>query len=159
MSERTEIAIPDEMDTIPQALTDEELLADAICQVLSGVASHTKIAHALERPEDVARIRSLLNSAQGVRLLYKARRDITTTTTERIKRLLPRAVEEAAKLAFASEDTRTKATMLKDLMDRGGMGATHKIAVNSPEAYKRAILELADDPDDSDDQTDESGDK
>lgn len=145
----SDLARPEE-PRIPQALTDEELLADSVCQVLAGVLTPTTIARELGRPEEATRIRSLLNSAQGQRILYKARRDVTSATTERIKRLLPRAVEEAAKLAFASEDTRTKATMLKDLMDRAGIGATQKIAVNSPEAYKRALLELSDDPADAD---------
>lgn len=141
----SDLAVYDECP-VPQALTDEELLADAICQVLAGKLTPSTIANELKLPHEAARIRSLLNSAHGTRLLFKARRDITATTTERIKRLLPRAVEEAAKLAFESEDTRTKATMLKDLMDRGGIGATQKIAINSPEAYKRALMEFADDP-------------
>lgn len=130
---------------VPQADSDDDLLADAVCQVLAGKLTPSTIARELKRPEDVRRIQSLLYSAQGQRMLFKARRDVAGATTERIKRLLPRAVEEAAKLAFDSDDSRTKAVMLKDLMDRAGIGATQKIAINSPEAYKRAIAELQDD--------------
>lgn len=128
---------------IPQADSDDDLMADAVAMVLSGKLTPSKVALELKRPEDVRRIQSLLYSAQGQRMLFKARRDIVATTSERIKRLLPRAVEEAAKLAFESDDPRTKAAMLKDLMDRAGIGATQRIAINSPEAYKRALAELA----------------
>jgi len=138
-------ALPEELP-IPQADSDDDLLADAISQVLSGKLTPATIARELKRPEDTQRISSLLYSAQGQRLLFKSRRDIVATTSERIKRMLPRAVEEAAKIAFDSEDPRAKAMMLKDLMDRAGIGATTRIAINSPEAYKRALLELADDP-------------
>lgn len=139
---------PDEPDDERSlAPTDDELLADAVCQVLAGVLTPANIARELGMPQEATRIRSLLNSAQGARMVFKARRDVAGTMAERMKRLLPKAVEEAAKVALDPEVTPQKTAMLKYIMDSNGLGGTQKIAINSPEAYKRALMEFAEDPD------------
>lgn len=126
-------------------MSDDELLAEVVCSVLAGRSNSAEIAEHLNLPLEKKRIKALLGSAAGQRALFKAKRDITATITDRIKRRIPVFVEQMEKLALDGGDARTQFAALKDLMDRGGIAATQKLAISSPEAYKRAIADLLDD--------------
>jgi hypothetical protein len=145
MGERvTAIAILEEEES-ELILSNEDLLVEIVCSVLAGRSEPSKIAAALKLPNEAKRIQSLMRSAECQKALWKAKRDIPVTMTERIKRRLPVFVEQMEGLALDSSDSRTQFAALKDLMDRGGIGATQKVALTSPEAYKRAIADLMED--------------
>lgn len=147
MDEPVSAVLEDSEIDVSLAISDEDLLVEIVCAALAGRAESRKIALALNLPNERKRIQKLLHSAEGQRALWKAKRDIPATMTERIKRRLPVFVEQMETLALDSSDSRTQYAALKDLMDRGGIGATQKVALTSPEAYKRAIADLMDDQD------------
>lgn len=145
MDESVAAVLGDSEVDVSLALSDEDLLVEIVCAALAGRAEPGKIALALNLPHEKKRIQKLLHSAEGQRALWKAKRDVPATMAEKLKRRLPVFVEEMELVALDRSDKRTQYAALKDLMDRGGLGATQKVALTSPEAYKRAIADLMDD--------------
>lgn len=123
-------------------LSDEDLIAEIVFQMLLGVGNATKMAREIGIPTQRNRVQALMKSQEVQRLAFKARRNLASSTIERIQRMLPRFEQEMEKIALESDDTRSKVVALKDLMDRGGAGATQKLAVTGPEAYRKAVEDL-----------------
>lgn len=140
------ISEPEVIETHFPDYSDEDLIVEAVCAVLAGHSGPAQISVALKLPHERVRIHKLQQTAPYQRALWKAKRDIPATITEKIKRRLPIFVEQMEALALDSSDSRTQFAALKDLMDRGGMGATQKVALTSPEAYRRAVVDLMEDP-------------
>jgi hypothetical protein len=96
-------------------------------------------------PGEVARIDAILESGEFQKAVQEAKRDLVSSVIEQVKRRLLKYVREMDRLAMANEDKRTKFQALKDLLDRGGTGASQKIALNTPSAYRDAVKDLLED--------------
>ena len=104
------------------------------------------IANKLEMPQGHWKdVQEIMRNPDFQHDVLVARRDLVAASVEAIKRNLMSYVLEADKLARNSSDARTKHSALKDLMDRGGIGATQKIALNSPAAYRDSVKDLVED--------------
>jgi hypothetical protein len=125
--------------------TDEELLTELVFFALQGYKSPNSMVKLLNIPHEFNRVNVMMRGPQYQRAVFKAKRDVTETVTERIKQRLPVYMRKMEGLALNSEDARTQVVALKDLMDRGGIGATQKVALTSPEAYRRAVIDLMED--------------
>ena len=142
------------------ALSDEELLEAMVWQTLvDGMVAPGPqgLAKRMERPEEVDRIKRILNGSEFHVKVFRARRDLVAYTTDRIKELLPRLAKEMLTLAHNSEDSRTQFAALKDLLDRGGTGAAQKLSLSTPSAYQQAIADLIESPSSSTDPAPHEG--
>jgi len=71
----------------------------------------------------------------------RAKKDIAASVLDAIRDQLHKFLAEYTDLGLTCGDPRVRAQVLKDLLDRGGTGATAKVALTTPDMYKRAIQE------------------
>ena len=115
-------------------------------QYVQGATSPIGVSHQLGLKEESALIRRIINDPDFGRAVWDARRDPAETAVRKIKQNLLTYASEMHKIAIDGSDKRSQVTALKDLMDRGGMGAAQKIDIKSPSAYKDAVKDLTEDP-------------
>ena len=139
-----ELIIPELPVEIP-AYTDSDLLSELVFYALQGYKTPNSMVKLLSIPHEFNRVNAMMKSAVYQRAVFKAKRDVTETVTERCRKDLPVFYQRMKSHALKNPDGRTAVVALKDLMDRGGMGATQKVALTSPEAYRRAVIDLMED--------------
>lgn len=139
-----ELMIP-ELPVETPAYTDSELLSELVFYALQGYKTPNSMVKLLSIPHEFNRVNTMMRSAAYQRAVFKAKRDVTESVTERCRKDLPVFYQRMKTHALENPDGRTAVVALKDLMDRGGMGATQKVALTSPEAYRRAVIDLMED--------------
>ena len=112
-----------------------------LAQYLGGVRNPGLIAQALNTPDEEEQINAFLRSAEFNTCLVRAKKDIAASVLDAIRDQLHKFLAEYTDLGLTCGDPRVRAQVLKDLLDRGGTGATAKVALTTPDMYKRAIQE------------------
>jgi hypothetical protein len=112
-----------------------------LAKYLEGVRSPALIAQALGTPDDESAIDAYLRSAQFNTHLVRANKDMATSVLDAIREQLHSFLAEYTDLGLNCGDPRVRAQVLKDLLDRGGTGATAKIALTTPDMYRKALEE------------------
>lgn len=122
----------------------EEVLmqrALVIAKYLEGIRSPNLIAQALGTPEQVPEIDAYLRSAEFNTALLRAKKDMAASVVDAIKAQLHEFLAKYTDLGLNCGDPRVRAQVLKDLLDRGGTGATAKVALTTPDMYRKAVAE------------------
>lgn len=112
-----------------------------LAQYLAGVRTPVLIAQALSVPDREEEVHAYLRSADFNTALLRAKKDMAASVVDAIKTQLHRLLKEYLTLGLDCGDPRVRAQVLKDLLDRGGTGATAKVALTTPDAYRKAIEE------------------
>jgi len=110
-----------------------------LAQYLGGVRNPGLIAQALNTPDEEEQINAFLRSAEFNTCLVRAKKDIAASVLDTIREQLHTFLAEYTALGLACGDPRVRAQVLKDLLDRGGTGATAKVALTTPDMYRKAI--------------------
>lgn len=114
-------------------------------QYLRGRETAFAIAKGLGLSEVPLTLKHVLNEQDFRLAVYEARKRPAEATIKFVQQNLFKYASAMDILAGDSTDKRTQLTALKDLMDRGGMGASQKIDIKSPTAYKAAVADLMED--------------
>ena len=112
-----------------------------LAKYLQGVRAPGLIAQALGTPDEVNQIDAYLRSADFTTALLRAKKDMAASVLDAIRDRLHTFLDEYMDLALNSNDPRVRAAVLKDLLDRGGTGATAKVALTTPDMYRKALEE------------------
>lgn len=114
----------------------------ALLKFLSGMTSPAEIAKAagLDGEAETA-VRHYFGTMDFAIELKRAQKDQAASVVDAIKEQLFKFLEEYTNLALTCGDPRVRAQILKDLLDRGGTGATQKMALTSPDAYRKKVEE------------------
>lgn len=115
------------------------LRALVLSKYLEGVTTAPAIAAALEVPDKVEEISAYLRSAEFATTILRAKKDMAASVVDAIKAQLHTYFAKYVDLGMTCGDPRVRAAVLKDLLDRGGTGATAKVALTTPDAYRKAI--------------------
>ena len=113
-----------------------------LAKFLEGVRTPSLIAQALDVPDQEGQIDAYLRSAEFNTALVRARKDMASSVLDAIRERLHTFLAEYTALGLDCGDPRVRAQVLKDLLDRGGTGATAKVALTTPDMYRRAISEF-----------------
>ena len=89
-------------------------------------------------------IESYVETLTFLNLVSQAKKDMASSVVDRIKERLHAYITEMEGLALNPGDPRVRFQALKDLLDRGGTGATQKMALTSPSAYRKVVEEFLD---------------
>ena len=128
-----------------------------LAKYLQGVRVPALIAQALSAPEQEEEINAYIRSAEFNTALLRAKKDMAASVLDAIRDQLHTFLDEYMDLALNSNDPRVRAQVLKDLLDRGGTGATAKVALTTPDMYRKAVEEYME-PDEKVGGTDPEGD-
>lgn len=129
-----------------QALDITALKHYALLKFLSGMTAPTEIAKAAGLDGDAEKTIAYWFGTQDFAVtLQRTKKDMASSVVDTIKEQLHFFLEEYVKLAKDCGDPRVRAQILKDLLDRGGTGSTQKLALTSPEAYRKKVEEYLDD--------------
>jgi hypothetical protein len=112
-----------------------------LAKYLQGIKSPALIAQACNTPDAAGEIDAYLRSAEFLTSLARAKKDMAASVLDAIRDQLHTFLDEYMDLALNSNDPRVRAAVLKDLLDRGGTGATAKVALTTPDMYRKAIEE------------------
>jgi len=115
--------------------------ASVLAKYLQGIRSPALIAQALEIPGQEGEIWAYIRSAEFNTALVRAKKDMASSVLDAIRDQLHTFLDEYMDLALNSNDPRVRAAVLKDLLDRGGTGATAKVALTTPDMYRKALEE------------------
>jgi len=110
-----------------------------LAKYLEGVRVPATIAAALNVPEQEEAINAYLRSAEFNTHVLRAKKDMASSVLDMIREQLHTFLAEYTALGLACGDPRVRAQVLKDLLDRGGTGATAKVALTTPDMYRKAI--------------------
>ena len=114
----------------------------ALLKYLGGMTNPAKIAEAagVDGEGEIA-IRTYFRSQDFLIDEKRARKDTAASVVDAIKEQLHAFLEEYIKLANNCHDPRVRASILKDLLEKGGAGATAKFSLTSPDAYRKKVEE------------------
>src|SRR3972149_4725089 len=118
-----------------------------LAKYLQGVRVPALIAQALAIPDAEGEIDAYLRSAEFNTHLLRAKKDMASSVLDAIREQLHTFLAEYTTLGLDCGDPRVRAQVLKDLLDRGGTGATAKVALTTPDMYRKAIEEYIEKPD------------
>ena len=132
---------------LPSTPEDEALFVrDCLYATLAGHNHWTSMAKCMGiTPEDPNYNELLAKICKGSRtrefelMVADARRDMIASVQDRLKSNLHLYVNEAESIAIKGKDERNKVAMLKDLLDRAGTGAAHKVAISTASEYKKMV--------------------
>jgi hypothetical protein len=116
------------------------LRALVLGKYLEGVHSAPAIAAAIAAPDQEEEIAAYLRSAEFHTAVLRAKKDMAASVIDTIKAKLHTLLGQYLELTECN-DPRVRAAVIKDLLDRGGTGATSKVALTTPDAYRKAIEE------------------
>ena len=125
---------------------DMVLRTRVLAKYLEGVRDPALIAQALEQHGREGEIDAYLRSAEFNTLLVRAKKDMAASVIEAIKADLHTFLAEYTELGLDCGDPRVRAAILKDLLDRGGTGAAAKVALTTPEMYRKVLEEYIEKP-------------
>lgn len=125
---------------------DMILRTRVLAKYLEGTHEPYLIAQALEMPAREGEIDAYLRSAEFNTLLVRAKKDMAASVIEAIKSDLHTFLAEYTELGLDCGDPRVRAAILKDLLDRGGTGAAAKVALTTPEMYRKVLEEYVEKP-------------
>lgn len=114
-------------------------------QVLQGATTPHAVSKELGLEEDSSNIRTILNDTDFRLAIYEARKRPAETAVKFIQQNLITYARKMHGVAMDDGDKRSQFSALKDLMDRGGMGAQQKLTIGSPAMYRKEIEDLLED--------------
>ena len=118
----------------------------ALLKYLAGEHSPTKIATMAGLDGDAAAyLKHFFNTEEFTTELRKAKKDTAAAVVDSIKEQLHKFLDQYIELAEKCTDPRVRATVLKDLLEKGGAGATAKFSLTSPDAYRKKVEEYLED--------------
>jgi hypothetical protein len=117
-----------------------------LAKYLEGMRSPALIAQALKVPDQEGVIDAYLRSAEFNTHLLRAKKDMASSVLDAVRERLHTFLNEYMDLGLSCNDPRVRAAVLKDLLDRGGTGATAKVALTTPDMYRKAIEEYIENP-------------
>ena len=86
-------------------------------------------------------LKQYFNSGEFAEALRKAQKDTASAVVDSIKEQLHKFLDQYIELAETCTDPRVRASILKDLLEKGGAGATAKFSLTSPDAYRKKVEE------------------
>ena len=114
----------------------------ALLKYLGGMTNPAQIAVAAGVDGEATEfIRTYLRSQEFIIDEKRAKKDTAASVVDTIKEQLHAFLDQYIALAKDCNDPRVRASILKDLLEKGGAGATAKFSLTSPEAYKRKVEE------------------
>ena len=114
----------------------------ALLKYLGGMTSPAGIAQAAGLDgEAEAFIRTYFRSQEFLIDEKRAKKDTAASVVDAIKEQLHTFLEQYIALAKDCLDPRVRASVLKDLLEKGGAGATAKFSLTSPDAYRKKVEE------------------
>ena len=112
---------------------------------LQGDETPHAIAKALGLGELPPKMKHILNEQDFRLAVYEARKRPAEAAIKFVQQNLMTYASQMHNISLDPTDRRSQVTALKDLMDRGGMGAAQKIDIKSPSSYKAAVADLVED--------------
>ena len=113
-----------------------------LIKFLGGMTSPAEIAKAAGLDGDGEKtVSNYLSTNDFLASLQRAKKDMAASVVDTIKEQLHAFLDAYIDLAKSCGDPRVRAQILKDLLDRGGTAATQKMALTSPEAYRKKVEE------------------